>query len=140
MSYCYWTEARDLVWHRVEQPDPKLVSTKDGSDEFLALLLEPSASYLEFANWYYERSLPAAAVEAIYRHASLTPTLVAELNPEASGNKSVPTQPRSVIRCRRAMPNPSLKLTRYGMQRKPGVRRLRHLRTPGLHCTPPRAA
>ncbi len=38
------------------------------------------------------------------------------------------------------MPNPSLKLTRYGMQRKPGVRRLRHLRTPGLHCTPPRAA
>jgi len=34
----------------------------------------------------------------------------------------------------------SLKLTRYGMQRKPGVRRLRHLRTPGLHCMPPRAA
>ena len=40
----------------------------------------------------------------------------------------------------RVRPNPSLKLTRYGMQRKPGVRRLRHLRTPGLHCTPPRAA
>jgi hypothetical protein len=38
------------------------------------------------------------------------------------------------------LPNPSLKLTRYGMQRKPGVRRLRHLRTPGLHCTPTRAA
>jgi hypothetical protein len=37
-------------------------------------------------------------------------------------------------------PNPSLKLTRYGMQRKPGVRRLRHLRTPGLHCMPTRAA
>ena len=40
----------------------------------------------------------------------------------------------------RVPPNPSLKLTRYGMQRKPGVRRLRHLRTPGLHCTPTRAA
>jgi hypothetical protein len=40
----------------------------------------------------------------------------------------------------RVLPNPSLKLTRYGMQRKPGVRRLRHLRTPGLHCMPPRAA
>jgi hypothetical protein len=37
-------------------------------------------------------------------------------------------------------PNPSLKLTRYGMQRKHVVRRLRHLRTPGLHCTPPRTA
>ena len=40
----------------------------------------------------------------------------------------------------RLRPNPSLKLTRYGMQRKPSVRRLRHLRTPGLHCMPPRAA
>ena len=48
------------------------------------------------------------------------------------------TQVRS--RSSAAPPNPSLKLTRYGMQRKPGVRRLRHLRTPGLHCTPPRAA
>jgi hypothetical protein len=38
------------------------------------------------------------------------------------------------------LPNHSLKLTRYGMQRKPGVRRLRHLRTPGLHCMPARAA
>ena len=38
------------------------------------------------------------------------------------------------------LPNPSLKLTRYGMQRKPGVRRLRQLRTPGLHCMPTRAA
>jgi hypothetical protein len=84
MSYYYWTEARDSVWHRVEHPDPKLASAKDGSDEFLALLLEPSSLYLEFANWYYERSLPAAAVEANYRHAALTPTLVAELNPEAS--------------------------------------------------------
>jgi hypothetical protein len=42
---------------------------------------------------------------------------------------------------RRALrPNPSLKLTRYGMQRKAGVRCLRHCRTPALHCMPPRAA
>ena len=47
---------------------------------------------------------------------------------------------RSVAGKPSVLPNPSLKLTRYGMQRKPGVRRLRHLRTPGLHCMPPRAA
>ena len=33
-------------------------------------------------------------------------------------------------------PNTSLNRTRYGRQRKPGVRRLRHLRTPGLRCLP----
>jgi hypothetical protein len=39
-----------------------------------------------------------------------------------------------------ARPNPSLKLTRYGSRRKPGVRRLRHLRTPGLRRLPLQAA
>jgi len=48
------------------------------------------------------------------------------------------TQVRFLISA--APPNPSLKLTRYGMQRKPSVQCLRHCRTPGLHCTPPRAA
>jgi hypothetical protein len=38
------------------------------------------------------------------------------------------------------LPNPSLKLTRYGTQRKAGVQCLRHCRTPALHCMPPRAA
>ena len=39
-----------------------------------------------------------------------------------------------------ARPNPSLKLTRYGTQRKPGPRPLRHHRVPGLRCAHPRAA
>ena len=33
-------------------------------------------------------------------------------------------------------PNHSLNRTRYGRRRKPGVRRLRHLRTPGLRPMP----
>jgi len=40
------------------------------------------------------------------------------------------TQPKTPFcSLRQVRPNPSLKLTRYGMQRKPSVRRLRHLRT-----------
>ena len=38
-----------------------------------------------------------------------------------------------------AMANQSLNRTRYGRRRKPGVRRLRHLRTPGLRRLPPHA-
>ena len=37
-------------------------------------------------------------------------------------------------------PNPSLKLTRYGMRYKPGLRPLKHHCSPGLQRTPPRAA
>jgi hypothetical protein len=38
------------------------------------------------------------------------------------------------------LPNPSLKLTRYGMRRKPGPRHMVHHRSPGLQRMPPRAA
>jgi hypothetical protein len=38
------------------------------------------------------------------------------------------------------MPNPSFKPTRYGRQRKPGLRHLVHHRRPGLRCLPTRAA
>ena len=37
-------------------------------------------------------------------------------------------------------PNPSLKLTRYGMRCKPGSRHMVHHREPGLQRLPPRAA
>ncbi len=37
-------------------------------------------------------------------------------------------------------PNPSLKLTRYGMRCKPGVCQFYHRHTPGLQHMPPRAA
>ena len=38
------------------------------------------------------------------------------------------------------LPNPSLKLTRYGMRCKPGPRHMVHHREPGLQRPPPRAA
>jgi hypothetical protein len=60
-------------------------------------------------------------------------------SPRTSSKGSRGTTSARLATCS-VLPNPSLKLTRYGMQRKPGVRRLRHLRTPGLHCMPPRAA
>ncbi len=39
-----------------------------------------------------------------------------------------------------AMPNPSLKLTRYGRHCKPGLRHTVHPLSPGLQRLPPRAA
>jgi hypothetical protein len=40
---------------------------------------------------------------------------------------------------RRVMPNPSVEWTRYGRQRKPGLRHTVHHLRPGLRCLPPRA-
>ena len=38
------------------------------------------------------------------------------------------------------LPNPSLKLTRYGRLCKPGLWHMVHHHRPGLHSLPPRAA
>jgi hypothetical protein len=38
------------------------------------------------------------------------------------------------------LPNPSLKLTRYGKHCKAGLRHTVHHLSPALHCSPPRAA
>ncbi len=64
-----------------------------------------------------------ALVVAQVRHTSA-------LRVAAGFNNSTPTAVR---------PNPSVNLTRYGTQRKPGPRALRHHREPGLRCAPPRA-
>jgi len=40
----------------------------------------------------------------------------------------------------RVLPNPSLKLTRYGRLCKPDLWHMVHHHSPGLHSPPPRAA
>jgi hypothetical protein len=55
---------------------------------------------------------------------------------------SHPGMPRKVLHllCEPAMPNPSLKLTRYGRRCKPGPSQSYYLLSPGLQHPPPRAA
>jgi hypothetical protein len=55
-----------------------------------------------------------------------------------------PYQHSSVRQCRRnraspAMPNPSLNLTHYGKQRKPGLQHASYPCSPGLRRSPPRS-
>ena len=82
LSYCYWRSPEDSAWLRVSPPDSTTRNVDDGSEEFLALLLDPAYSYVEFAEWYYEKNLPLESVERIYRHERLTEELVTSLNPE----------------------------------------------------------
>jgi hypothetical protein len=57
------------------------------------------------------------------------------------GSTVVLQQNRIAVTCSaRVRPNPSFKPTRYGRQRKPGLRHLVHHLSPGLRCLPPRAA
>lgn len=82
MSYCFWRSRDDRAWSRVEHLS--WATFDDGSLEHLALLHEPASSYAEFAKWYYERSLPISAVEAIFGGAPVTQETLKIFNPEMS--------------------------------------------------------
>jgi hypothetical protein len=87
-------------------------------------------------------SWPRKAQSALLR-CSLAPqprSTATALSMPLGGNHSG-TQSNSSGRSRHElMPNPSLKLTRYGMRCKPGPRHMVHHRSPGLQRMPPRAA
>jgi hypothetical protein len=84
MSFCYWRSQQDRAWSRVVHPRAERAELEDGSSEFLALLHEPASAYVEFAEWYYERSLPLPVVEVIYRNEPVTQEVVQALNSELS--------------------------------------------------------
>ncbi len=84
LSYCYWRAVDDSGWQKVVHPDTALSLSEDGSSEYLALLIEPAASYKNFAKWYYEIDISVAAIESIYNHSPLSEKLVSSLNPEVS--------------------------------------------------------
>lgn len=84
LSYCYWRAPEDSSWQKVVHPDPVLCLSEDGSDEYLALLVEPASSYEDFAKWYYELDIPLVVIESIYNHNPLSESLISSLNPEVS--------------------------------------------------------
>ena len=86
-----------------------------------AARLKVSAACIEGINWRASRGLDRSS-KARGRAISIAAGQLSQLTARAS-----------------ALPNPSVNLTRYGAQRKPGPRPLRHHRVPGLRCAPTRA-
>jgi hypothetical protein len=82
-TFCIWRRCSDQSWQRgtIEFPagaDP------DGSQTLLSALDGKAATYQVWAEDYYERTVPLAAVRHVYAHKPLTDQLIQDLNPEAS--------------------------------------------------------
>lgn len=84
MSFCYWRQTEDLVWHKVVSPNQALSQSADGSLEYLSMLIEPASSYQQFASEYFELHTPLDAIENIFAFAPLSTALGRSLNPNVS--------------------------------------------------------
>lgn len=82
-TFCIWRRFSDDAWQRGEiafppGPDP------DGSVALLSPLDGNPQTYREWAEDYFEASVPLAAVRHVYAHRPLTAKVVTALNPEVS--------------------------------------------------------
>lgn len=79
-TFWLWRSPSDTRWHtaRLELPagdDP------DGSEALLEPYLWSPADYVRWVREYYERDVPLAAIERIFRHEPLDEHVLEQLNP-----------------------------------------------------------
>lgn len=84
-SFCVWRRADGNAWEVGEIRFPP-GEDPDGSLSLLSILDGNPRTYQEWAEEYDERSVPLAAVEAVYRHQPLDGRLLGELNPDVSAH------------------------------------------------------
>ena len=83
-TFCIWRESGSIAWHRGPITFPEEEADPDGSQNLLWMLDGDPATYKQFAADYFETTLNIDSVSSLYAHSPLTPTIVAELNSEAS--------------------------------------------------------
>jgi hypothetical protein len=78
------------VWRGIDQPRwscsrvALFAGACDGSADLLSMLDGAASTYRAWANEYYERDVPLAAIGSVYEQRTLTDELVRVLNPQQS--------------------------------------------------------
>jgi hypothetical protein len=77
-TFCYWCLANESIWKKVPSSE-----RADGSTQLLDLLVTGPSGYKEWADSYYEVTIPIDVITAIYEHAPLKDSIIQTLNPDA---------------------------------------------------------
>jgi hypothetical protein len=82
-TFCIWRRSVDPSWQvgQIEYPDQ---NDPDGSEDLVFILDGDPATYREFAEQYYERSIDLSAIADIYQQQPLTAEILNRLNPEVA--------------------------------------------------------
>lgn len=85
-TFCIWRRSSDGSWQtgQIDYPEEEDEEDPDGSEDLLFVLNGDPATYKQFAEEYYERSIDLGAVRSIYQHQPLTAEIIKGLNPEVS--------------------------------------------------------
>ncbi|MDB6021367.1 MAG: hypothetical protein JWQ04_1224 [Pedosphaera sp.] len=80
VSFAFWSLEQTTEW----AVRPRDALQREGCpDQLLGVVMGGPESYQKWAKDYYERDIPITAVLAVFRHAPVDETLLAQLNPGA---------------------------------------------------------
>ncbi|MCL6604827.1 MAG: hypothetical protein K6T94_18345 [Paenibacillus sp.] len=85
VTFCIWRETKDFVWRMgtVEIPEGE----EDGSSFLLGTIHETAEDFVDFAEGYFEMSLPLDIVKKIYEGAPITTEMIRMLNHDCDADK-----------------------------------------------------
>lgn len=85
VTFCFWYENNDSMWQqgKVEIPD----GAEDGSDFLIGTIFRTAEDFVEFAEGYFELTLPIEIVAKIYEGAAITREMIKAINPDSDVEK-----------------------------------------------------
>ncbi|MNO89481.1 hypothetical protein D3C76_809650 [compost metagenome] len=85
VTFCFWRENNDLTWQKGKVEIP--AGAEDGSDFLLGTIFRTAEDFVEFAEGYFELTLPLEIVTKIYEGAAITKEMIKALNPDSDVEK-----------------------------------------------------
>lgn len=82
-TFCIWRLATDSSW-QVGNIDMPSDSDPDGSEKLLSIFEDTPTKYKNWAEQYYELTLPETEILAIFEHQPLSNELIQAINPDNS--------------------------------------------------------
>lgn len=85
VTFCFWRENNDLRWQKGNVEIP--AGVEDGSDFLLGTIFRTAEDFVEFAEGYFELTLPLEVVAQVYEGAAITKEMIKALYPDGDIEK-----------------------------------------------------
>ncbi|WP_419886539.1 hypothetical protein [Paenibacillus sp. B-A-8] len=85
VTFCFWRENNDLTWQKGKVEIP--AGAEDGSDFLLETIFGTAEDFVEFAEGYFEITLPLEIIAKVYEGAAITKEMIEALNPDGDVEK-----------------------------------------------------
>ncbi|AIQ35594.1 hypothetical protein R50345_13810 [Paenibacillus sp. FSL R5-0345] len=85
VTFCIWRENNDLTWQKGKVEIQ--AGAEDGSDFLLGTIFVTAEDFVEFAEGYFEITLPLEIIAKVYEGAAITKEMIEALNPDGDVEK-----------------------------------------------------